>query len=379
MPIVNFSQYPYYPALRCSTGEHMGYRNLSAQDKGRILPVFELSQRGNANNFNSSVAYIQETIGARAFIFDLCHDPAPAPYDSGDEQRVAQERAIQEAYNRDLSRLLDPTDGFAAWRRMVANFPNAIPVIQFTEAAGQARQILRQASLLSRAGSIAVRITQSADESIGDTISQIISIIDSPDQLLIIIDCGQGRQLLRQRAEFARNTIERIVGGLELSQVPLVRAVCMSNTFTKPGPGLTYYRNDDWRLWRVASESFPFLYGDYAAMHRFRRTTTFTPSDYLPTVVYPLDEAWLVYRHESANDDTGWVTGSAQIMAHERYRPVPDTWGVQLIERAAGGNIDDVRWSRFWHAAKVNIHIRRQIDVAAAAVAEFGDEDGEEG
>jgi hypothetical protein len=276
-----------------------------------------------------------------------------------------------------LARLLDPTDGFAAWRRMVADFPNAIPTIQFTDAETQSRQILRQAALLSRTGSMAIRIRENDSACICDIITQIISIIESPDQLLIIVDCGQGRQHLRQRANFACTTIERIVAGLDLPQVPFVRAVCMSNSFTTPKSGLTYYRNDDWRIWQTARESFPFLFGDYAAVYRSRRTTTFIPSDYLPSVVYPLDEAWLVYRHDNTNDDVGWVTGSAAIVAHERYLPAPETWGVQLIERAADGNINDVRWSRFWHAAKVNIHIHRQVEVATAAVSEF-DEHGDD-
>ncbi|MCW2245138.1 hypothetical protein M2352_000729 [Azospirillum fermentarium] len=383
MPIVDFSQYPYYPALRCSTGEHLGYRSLGNSDKDWIIPVLELSQRGNSPSLDPSIANIRQTIGARAFILDLCHEPAPDPHISAnprdpaaERQRVEQEREAQEAYNRGLARLLDPSDGFSAWRRLVTTFPNAIPVIQYTDADAQARQILRQAAFFSRTGSIAIRIRQEDNARIFEIISQIISVIDSPDHLLIIIDCGQGRQRLRDRANFARNAIGRITEGLDPAQIALIRAVCMSNTFMKPNhDGLIYYRNDDWGIWRAARESFPFLFGDYAAMNRIRRMTTFTPSDYRATVVYPLNDAWLVYRHPDANDEAGWGAGAEEVVAHERYQPVPEVWGAEVIGRAANGDTADVLASRFWHAVKVNIHIHRQIGAAAVNVAGLDGED----
>jgi hypothetical protein len=317
-------------------------------------------------------------------MLDLCRDPAPDPHISAnprdpaaERQRIQQEREVRDAYNGMLARLLDPADGFAAWRRQAAAFPNAIPVLQYTDAATQARSILRQASFFARTTSIAIRIRENDSHHIYDVVSQIISVLDSPDRLLIIIDCDQGRQYLRRRAEFARTAIARITDGLDPGQIALVRAVCMSNTFTKPNhDGLLLYRNNDWTIWREARQSFPFLFGDYAAMHRFRRMTTFAPSDYRPTVVYPLDDAWLVYRHADLNDDTGWTTGAAEIVAHERYRPVPDAWGAGVIQRAANGDTADVEASRFWHAVKVNIHLHRQIGVAAANIAALdGDDD----
>lgn len=383
MPIADFAQYPYYPTLRCSTGEHLGYRSLSDANKDRLIPVFELSQRGNAASLDPSIAHIRQTIGNRLFLLDLCHDPAPEPHISAnprdpaaERQRVAQEREAQEAYNRELAQLLDPMDGFSAWRRLVDSFPNAIPVLQYTDADTQARQILRQAALLARNGSIAVRVKEDDNPRIYEVVSQIFSIIDSPEHMLVIVDCGQGRQLIRQRADFARLAIGRMTDGLEPAQLACVRAVCISNTFTKPShDGLRHYRNDDWRIWREARQSFPFLFGDYTAMHRFRRMTTFTPSDFRATVVYPLEDAWLVYRHPDANDDGGWGAGAEEMVEHERFRPAPAVWGTGVIERAANGQTADVLASRFWHAVKVNIHIHRQMDVAARNVAGLDDED----
>lgn len=384
MPIVDFSQFPYYPALRCSTGEHIGYRLLGGDDKDRLVPIFELSQRGNSPSLDQSITFIQHSVEGRAFMLDLCRDPAPDPHISAnprdpaaDAQRVQQEQEARDAYNGLLARLLDPADGFAAWRQQAAAFPNAIPILQYTDAATQARSILRQASFFARTTSIAIRIRESDSHHIYEVVSQIISILESPDRLLIILDCDQGRRYLTRRSDFAKAAISRITDGLDPRQIALVRAVCMSNTFTKPNhDGLRLYHNYDWNIWREARQSFPFLFGDYAATHRFRRMTTFAPSDYRSTVVYPLDDAWLVYRHQDLNDEIGWTTGAAEIVEHGRYRPVPDVWGAGVIQRAANGDTADVAASRFWHAVKVNIHIHRQIGVAAANIAALdGDND----
>lgn len=50
MPRINFTEFPYYPALQLSSGEHIGYRELPVGDKQRLLPIFELSQRGDETN-----------------------------------------------------------------------------------------------------------------------------------------------------------------------------------------------------------------------------------------------------------------------------------------------------------------------------------------
>jgi hypothetical protein len=91
--------------------------------------------------------------------------------------------------------------------------------------------------------------------------------------------------------------------------------------------------------------------------------------------VYPRDEEWLVYRHPDASDPQGWQIGSAAVTAHARYNPAPRVWGVQVIERAAAGNLAGIDAARFWYGAKVNIHIHRQIPFARQTIGEYGLDD----
>jgi hypothetical protein len=383
MPTVDFSQYFYYPDLLCGVGEHLGYRELPVGDKQNLVPVLKLSHRSGFTNFDTAVADVTTTSAARPFILDLSHEPAPPPYiprepTEADQRRIERERQAQTSYNRALSALLNPANGFAAWREMAAQFQTGIPTLQYSDANGQAGQILRQAVLLSQGGGcIAIRINQQDGFDICRVIPQIVSILESPDRLLVIVDCDQRRTNISQRASFASEAMSRILSNIDLQSRPLIRAVCMSNSFTQPGhDGLREdYDNLDWRLWREARETFPFLYGDYAAMYRLRRQNTFVPPDWRATVVYPREEEWLVYRHPDASDPQGWQIGSAAITDHARYNPAPRVWGVQVIERAAAGNLTGIDAARFWYGAKVNIHIHRQIPFARQTIGEYGLDD----
>lgn len=383
MPVIDFSQYSYYPSLLCGIGEHLGYRELSSSDRESLAPILELSHRSGFTNFDTAIVEIATTSAGLPFILDLSHGPAPPPYvprepTEADQRRIERERQAQVSYNRALLEMLDPTDGFAAWRQLVAQFPNAIPTIQYSEANSQAGQILRQAVLLSQGGGcVAIRISQQNGFDICRVIPQIVSILESPDRLLIVVDCYQRRTNISERASFAIEAMAQISGGVDLQSRPMLRAVCMSNSFTQPGhDGLREdYENLDWRLWREAREAFPFLYGDYAAMYRLRRQNTFVPPDWRATVVYPRERDWLVYRHPNASDPQGWQIGSAAILASDKYKPAPQIWGVRIIERAATGDLAGIDAARFWYGAKVNIHIHRQLPFSRQMVSEYGLDD----
>jgi hypothetical protein len=383
MPRVDFSQFQYYPALQSSVPELMAYRELSPSTKRRIVPVLELIQRGTSADLNNSITEVRASTGTHPFILDLSKEPAPAPYryPGEDPQKVERDTESQAAYNNLLSALLNQSDGFSAWRELAESFDNAIPVLQFTDPSIQRRQILRQAALLSHGDqSLAIRITEEHADTLGTLVPQIISILRSPAQLLVIIDCGQRRQRLAQRAQFAADTLTQILGDIDIAEQPFVQAVCMSSWYTKPDQqGLHTYEGQDWRLWREARDTFPFAFGDYGAMHRFRRRDTYVPSDWVATVTIPLDEGWRAYKHANVNDRSGWVTGAQLLRDEGSIAAAPACWGRDVVSRAANNDINGVDSARFWHASRVNIHITRQADVAYQNITNYGEDDDDDG
>lgn len=379
MSSVDFSQYYYFPCIQSSEAEQIGYGELSDDDKDAILPVVELSQVKYETSFDDAVAAVSGTIGKRAFIFDLSKDRAPpafVPKMNPDYAKIKKLQTAQDGYNKALTDLLSPLDGFLNWRSLAAKFPNSIPVIQFTEPETQSKNILRQASLLSKAGfeKMAIRITQETGEAIYPVIGQIIAVLESASQLLIIADCGQGRQRIAERAEFAKTAVARVIEEIEPAQTPYLSAVCLCDSYTNPPDGtLKLYESLSWELWSQASEKFPFLFGDYGAHYRMKKTNTFMPGDWRAQVIYPMDEKWLVYRHPNAQDAQGWVEGSNTILKDANCDKKNDCWGSDLVNQAAGGDIDGVSSARFWHGAKINMHIHRQIRYAQEVMGGGGE------
>jgi hypothetical protein len=376
---VDFSQYYYVPCIQCSEAEQIGYGELSDQDKDAILPIVELSQVRYETPFSDAVAAVSGMVGNRPFILDLSKDRAPPAFvakANPDHGKIKKLQDAQDGYNKALTDLLSPLDGFSSWRALASKFPNSIPVIQFTEPETQSKNILRQASLLSKAGfeKMAIRITQETSESIYPIIGQIIAVLESAAQLLVVIDCGQGRQRIAERAEFAKVAVARVVEEIEPAQAPYLSAVCLCDSYTNPPDGTPkLYESLSWELWSQAGEKFAFLFGDYGTHHRLKKTNTYMPGEWRAQVVYPMDKKWLVYRHPNAQDAQGWIDGSNAVLKDPNCDKQNDCWGSDLVNQAAGGNIDAVSSARFWHGAKINMHIHRQIRYAQEVMGGGGD------
>ena len=214
-----------------------------------------------------------------------------------------------------------PTDGFVKWRECALKFENAIPVLQFTDPASQAKNILRQAAQFWKSGveRMAIRVTPETSEEIFPIIGQIVAFLDSAEQLLLIVDCGQGRQQIPERIEFAKRSVARVLEELDPSQVLNLSAVCLHDSYTSPPETAKIYESYSRELWREASTGFPFLFGDYSGHRRLKKSTTFMPGEWKAQVVYALSESWIVYRHDNSQDPEGWIVGSKAILKHSAW------------------------------------------------------------
>lgn len=374
MPNVDFSRFAYYPALQCTVGEHLGYAQLSNDDKDALLPIMEISQRSyDQESLVESIEDIRSTVGDSPFLLDLCKELAPPPYipkdkssiGTAEQAKIDRQIKTQQKYNTELSRLLKATNGFEAWRNLTATFPNCVPVLQFSNAIKEVKNLLQEAEFFAANGAMAIRLTSSVDEKVWEIVNQIFDILKDPRKLLVIIDCAQARSKIEERSEFVRQAVINIQAKMKMPKRESLRVVCMGNSFpASPNhSGIKTVGNLDWDIWSGAGD-FPLFFGDYAATYRLQKKDTFVPGDWRATVVYPLDRSWHIYRHPNAQDTNGWIEGSKSILNLLSGAMLPIAWGAQVIERAANDNIDGLSSSRYWHAAKVNLHLHRQIRFA---------------
>lgn len=275
---------------------------------------------------------------------------------------MARETEENDAYNAFLNGLLAPANGFENWRNLCANFNNGIPVLQYTNPPSQRTAILRQAAFLSSGGNtICIRISQSHYETLISLAIQILATLPSSGQLLIILDCGQGRRGVTDKIDWVLECLTLLLAGLEPDQIMNLSIVCMSNSYPPMNhDGMRVVENCDRQIWLGAYEQFPFLFGDYAASPRAANLSAFTPRSFRATVVHSLDDQWLVHRHANADDPDGWVEGSEAIVAHEQFDPMV-SWTDETIVATAEGNSTGMDTPRPWHAARIAGHIDRQF------------------
>lgn len=368
MPTVNFTDYTYYPVLQSTHAEHVAFNELAPNVKSELVPIFELSRRNKASDLTASVEATRQTTGEDPFILDLCHDAAPTPILPRDPARARaaqaqyqRDLAAQQAYNAELQRLLDPVDGFSAWRALTATYPNAIPVLQYTDIATQGRAILRQASALSQGGSsLAIKVKMSASAGAAALVSNILAVLGDPQRLLIIFDCGAARRRPVNAVDEVNQFTADLIRHVELAEAAALNIAFVSSSLTpRNHEGLYEVANLDIPLWLDARQFHRYAFGDYGAT--IRRAGSFAPPDWRAQPIYPLDQSWLWYRHHVSNDPRGWIDGCGEIQAHAEYNPVPQCWGSDLIARAAAGEIDNIDSSWHWNAAKTNIHITRMV------------------
>ena len=378
MPRVDFSSIFYFPCLQSSPEERLAYTHLSEEVKDRILPIFELSIVRRPDSWRLSEPELNAICPNRNFILDLCQEPAPQPFvprapTPDDERRIDTERRYNHNYNNFIDTLLAPRDGFSNWRNLVARFPNAIPTIIYNDPRTQERQIVRQAALLAQnSQSIAIRIRETFADEMCSIVPQIINILGSASQLMIILDAGYGRQNVQRRSQFIANSIGRITAGLDVGELAEVQATTMSSSFSRPTQdGTNEMLGRDWQIWRVARQVFTFKFGDFGSMFRIYPPNTFRSPEWTATVNLPQDESWINYKHPNNNDRQGWVDGSIDITPRPEFAVSPMCWGKTQVTRAATGDLAGIDRASIWRAIRINMHITRQVDSAENVIDNY--------
>lgn len=368
MQTVDFSRYGYVPSILADAVGEIAYDRLKPETKAGILPLFELCWRARARGFEDCLGFINRCEGAHPYLLDIDKRLAPPPYmavrpsnPKAAERRYKDERAARDSFNRELKRLLRPEAGFGQWRELVSHFPHSVPVLQVTNAARQGADVLRQAQLLCEGGSsVAFRLKERGIEALCSLAAEILLALRNVDQLLLIFDCGQGRTRLGERAAFVRwafGTIQRLVG---VDRSKGLRVVCMSNSFTLPTHRGTRFKEClDWELFRRASPTAEFAFGDYAASERQAAHSSYRPWDYRAAITHSLPEGWLICRHANKNDATGWVASCKTIIGDARFRPL-GSWCDEMISATANADVSASHEPRFWHATRMNGHMERQ-------------------
>lgn len=342
----------YLPTIRSRQAELKGYSELRGGTKDQLRPLVSLGKLGKSDQPARILQSIREAIGDEGFV-DLNTNPGQTC--SG------------------FDALRDPADNYGAWRALFAGDDVLTPVALLRDNATE-RPFVRQVLQIERDhGVVAIRSRRPAQEL--PMLQAALSAVDDVSNLLVVLDFGYVRPSLAAKEQEAL----RVISALRTID-DTTRIVVMASSFPKAVSAFGDQRGTLEILERdlharIGGDDVA-IYGDHAAIY----PEPFEPSisRFVPRIDYCLEEAWLYERRRS--DDGGYVACARAIVASPDWEEefAERAWGARMIRQTTQNGAVPAGFGSpsNWIAARVNMHVERQTEVAGRPPEdEFDDED----
>jgi len=337
-----FENYKYYPALRSRPAEITGYEKLSAEQKSSVITTFTLGAWPRQPSIEVPLNKIIEASANTPFILDLTNEPS--------------------FLTGDIKHLKDSANNFENWRKFIGKI-NAlvIPVIQITPDS-KTSQIIRQARALEKTGSnrVAFKVRNFGEDT--TKIIAALSALDSAENAITIIDAGYVRDSLPASLAGCISTINEIRDEVEDAEITITATSFPSSvvSFLDPNSGgkrglIPMYESKIHDTIGAGAA----IYGDHGSIHS--RVYITGGGRYTPRIDYPLNDAW-IFERRPENNSTGYIDAAKKLLTSYAEIAEDESWGADKIRLAAQGEIEGMKTPASWIAARVNMHISKQID-----------------
>lgn len=354
MAIRDFDNLSYVPLLSVRPAELRALQELPERDKSRLLPYFFLRPWASALQLDAALKKIEDAYGDRPIIMDLAAaEPADTP------------RPVHEQLNR----LRDPTDGYANWCAFIRAHRSFIPSLQL----GDPRQFQRQTDqLLDEERGLAVRFPRAAFGGVRLYAERLGAVTGGGAEVCIILDYGRGsRDLLLQQA----STVSFVRSILEV--MPRAAVGIAASSFPDGFVGLTeqqIYERELFNAVRLQVGGDRLVYSDRGSVRAERQLGGGgTPA---PRIDYAMPIIWHFYRADDPEDRPRAYRRLAQnAIASPLWDRNLRLWGTQMIERTAIGDPEAIVSPARSTAARINIHLHRQLYYDAPAEGSDTDEE----
>lgn len=333
---IDFDRFRYYPSLRSRMWEMRGYAELGDDEKDRLLPIVPLAAHHRTKAISDVAVKVSDYLGDRMRILDL-------------EQSTA--------YACDDCRtLLNPDNGYAAWRNFVTAQPNSIPTAILPSEA-PVRDIVQQARRLERDREQVV-IRSRAPSTDLPTLQAVLSAVDDVNNLMIVLDFGYVRSRAGALAVDAANVINAL---REIDDA--TRVVVMGSSYPKSAAAYddtgAAIPIQERAMHASLGGDAVAIYGDYGSIHPEPMEPTM--ARFVPRIDYPLPDVWLFRRVRA--DQGGFQACAQQITQLTDWQAdlVGTVWGADKISTVAAGDLTSMGTPGPWIAVRVNLHLWQQI------------------
>jgi len=348
----NFDNYSYYPAIRTRAAEILGLKMLGYDIKKKIVPLITLGKWPRSEDIKVSLDKTLDAMDGLPFILD-----------------VTKENKHHCESSRDL---LSPSENYSNWINFVSERDSIIPVVQMSDTS-KLRDVVQQAKALeSIKGSIAFRI-KNLNTDINKTITSLVSM-DSPENAIVFIDLGYIRGHISTMASAAINAINQI-----RSEIPEAIICVLSTSFPSSVSNFTdqYGKNGfidimEREFHQTIGGRGVSIYGDHSSIHSVVYDDV--GGRYVPRIDLALDDAWY-FERRPGKDSQGYIDAASDILRKYPNYHKDNTWGAEMIQNAAQGNIEGMGSPAKWISVRVNLHLNKQIELSEAIyrVSEDGD------
>ncbi|QQX60916.1 beta family protein [Pseudomonas chlororaphis] len=349
----DFNNYNYFPNLRSRPAEVKGFSELADACKDAITPVFTLGAWPRQEDTRTSLKEVIQASGGRPLMLDLTNEPS--------------------YLTKDIFELKNPDSNFKNWRNFIDQIQHpVIPIIQINEES-KISQVIRQARYFENKGLGKIAFKLQSFSSQANNVIAALSALDSSDNALIIIDAGYIRDTLHASLAGSVTLINSIRDEVDNAIISVTSTSFPSSVIpfidakSKGKSGIIDMFETKLHA-AIGREAV--IYGDHGSIHS--RVYPTKGGKFIARIDYPLNDAWVFERRADTNSQ-GYISAAVDLIGAFPEILEDDTWGAKKIIRASQGDIDNMKTPASWIAARVNMHISRQIDLTSSSTTDEED------
>lgn len=341
MPLRDFDAVRYIPLLSIKPAEMNALEELPDRSKDLVLPLLFLRPWVGAHYLDSALSRIEQAYEDRPCVVEL---GLAEPF-SGAPRPVHGE----------LDLLRAPDDGYENWCAFIEDNENLIPALQLGDLDELAAQV-EELAALDRG--LVVRFPFQTFAFSGNITRDIAAIVGDGEDVCVILDFErQDRYLLERQAE-AVALIRRIQRHLPEAYIA-TSASSFPDAFGNINQQEIFERSFFNGVRASPDVGEKLIYSDRGSA---RAEQIGGGGGEIPARIdYAVPHQWSFFRADGGNRLTGYREQAVEAMDSDVWDEDLHIWGTQLIERTALGDTAAIYSPSTSTAARINIHLHRQL------------------
>lgn len=352
---MNFNDFLYVPIIRTRASELLGVKHLREDTKAKILPFVNLSKLGR---ISASEDVLNKWIESYS---------QPAIIGLADIKKLQLD---------DLGNLISGKSNFDNWHSFVKSAKSKngslIPSLILNKSVGKRDFVKQLQRFETDFEKISLKINPINRREVAAAITAA-SIIDKPQNILFILDCGQ---ITRERQKVALDATIHALNEIR-SIEPSFEIVIASTSF--PRTFLPYCKNREesygeipmleWENYHAIGGNEISIYGDYASIHGEFYEGSY--AKFVARVDYPTPSNWIFERRKERDNlsrETLYAEAAASIKNCESWDDELTAWGADMINSASNAKLEKFGTPAKWISVRLNCHIERIVSFLETGV-----------